>query len=101
MNGRHCEARLLFPRLMLLALTAVAGVFRSGFAEDAHSEDAVRAAYLYRFAGYVAWPDAGAADAPFVIDVMDSPSMARELRRILAAHSINGRTAQVREISNL
>jgi hypothetical protein len=86
---------------MLLALFAFAAASRATLAADTHSEDSVRAAYLYRFAGYVAWPDAGPADAPFVIDVMDSPSMARELRRILAAHSVNGRAAQVREIASL
>jgi YfiR/HmsC-like len=86
---------------MLLALLACASPFRAAVAADAYSEDSVRAAYLYRFAGYVAWPDAGPADAPFVIDVLGSPSMARELRRILATHSINGRAAQVREIASL
>jgi hypothetical protein len=92
MNGRL---------LAIVALIALAAVGRACLAAEPHSEDAVRAAYLYRFAGYVAWPDAAAADAPFVIDVLDSPSMARELRRILAAHSINGRTTQVREITEL
>ncbi|HEX3837367.1 MAG TPA: YfiR family protein [Steroidobacteraceae bacterium] len=65
------------------------------------SEDSIRAAYLYRFAGYVTWPQTLPADAPLIIDVMDSPGMARELRRILPAHPINGRSAQVREISSL
>jgi hypothetical protein len=86
---------------MLLALLALATMFRAAVAADAPSEDAVRAAYLYRFAGYVAWPEGGRVDAPFVIAVLDSPAMARELRRILAAHAINGRTTQVREVANL
>jgi hypothetical protein len=101
MYGRRCEARMMLPRVMLLGLMALAAAFRGGLAAEAPSEDAVRAAYLYRFAGYVAWPDGAAADAPFVIDVMDSPAMARELRRILASHSINGRMTLVREVSRL
>jgi len=91
----------MFPGAMLLAMMALAAIHRVCAAADAHSEDSVRAAYLYRFAGYVAWPDAGPTDAPFVIDVMDSPSMAHELRRIVTAHTINGRSAQVREIASL
>ena len=89
------------PRLagLLLALAALTAG-RASVAEPA-SADAVRAAYLYRFAGYIAWPDPGAADTPFVIDVLDAPAMARELRRILSQHVIHGHATEVREISSL
>jgi hypothetical protein len=70
-------------------------------AADSYSEDAVKAAYLYRFAGYVNWPDARPAGAPFIIDVLGSPGVARELRRLLPDHLINNRMGQVREITGV
>jgi hypothetical protein len=101
MNGRHCLSRLLFCKGAWLGLIAFAAVHAACIAADSISEDSVRAAYLYRFAGYVTWPQNLPADAPLVIDVVDSPAVARELRRMLPAHSINGHGAEVREISGL
>jgi hypothetical protein len=69
------------------------------FAADAYSEDAIKAAYLYRFAGYVHWPEPGPSNAPFTIDVLGSPGIAKELRRLLPGHLINNRSPQVREIT--
>jgi hypothetical protein len=70
-------------------------------AADSYSEDAVKAAYLYRFAGYVNWPDERPVGAPFVIDVLGAPGVARELRRLLPDHPINNRVGQVREITGV
>jgi len=69
------------------------------FAADAYSEDAIKAAYLYRFAGYVNWPEPGPGNTPFIIDVLGSPGVAKELRRLLPGHLINNRAPQVREIT--
>jgi hypothetical protein len=69
------------------------------FAAEAYSEDAIKAAYLYRFAGYVNWPEPGPGNAPFIIDVLGSPGIAKELRRLLPGHLINNRAPQVREIT--
>jgi hypothetical protein len=101
MNRRHCLARLPFLKAALLGLIGLATVHGIGAADVSISEDSVRAAYLYRFAGYVTWPQPPPAEAPIVIAVMGSPSIARELRRMLPAHSINSRSAQVREVSDL
>lgn len=65
-----------------------------------YSEEAIKAAYLYRFAGYVDWPEPAGPDQPFVIDILGAPGIARELRRLLPGHPINGRVAQVREITD-
>jgi hypothetical protein len=55
---------------------------------------------LFRFAGYVNWPESP-EKAPFVIVVLDSPGVARELRQILPGHLINNRTPQVSEIASM
>jgi hypothetical protein len=66
-------------------------------AQEMHSEEAVKAAYLYRFASYVEWPEGSATGHPFVIAVVGAPEVARELRRMLPGHLINDQTVQVRE----
>jgi hypothetical protein len=81
---------------LLLALGWAASVH----AEEAHSEAAVKAAYLYRFADYVEWPQQSIPGHPFVIEVEGAPDVARELRH-LTGHSINDQGVQVREISSI
>lgn len=62
-----------------------------------YSQDAVKAAYLFRFAGYVGWPGGADSAKPFVIAVVDSPAVARELRRLAPGHRINNRFVEVVE----
>jgi YfiR/HmsC-like len=83
---------------MLGSLCATAPQSR---AADGNSEDAVKAAYLYRFVGYVGWPSGGSASKPFTIAVLDAPGVARELRRLLPGHPLKGGIAQVWEISRV
>jgi hypothetical protein len=82
----------------ILGLLAMS-IFSALSVADSYSEDAIKAAYLYRFAGYVKWPEPGTNNAPFTIDVLGSPGIARELRRLLPGHLINNRAPQVREIT--
>jgi len=70
-------------------------------AQETHSEEAVKAAYLYRFATYVEWPDEFATGHPFVIAVVGAPDVARELRHMLPGHLINNQTVQVREATRV
>lgn len=64
------------------------------------SEASVKAAFLYKFAGYVEWaPNAFASEeAPFVIGVMGSDDVAAELARILPGRSIGGHPAGVKRL---
>jgi hypothetical protein len=68
---------------------------------DSYSEAAVKAAYLYRFAGYVDWPDEASSTEPFTIAVLGSPTVARELKGLLPNHYVNNRPAQVREVTGV
>jgi hypothetical protein len=70
-------------------------------ANDTYSADTVKAAYLYRFAGYVEWPEEPASSNHFVIAVVGDPGVARELRRLLPQHRINQQIGEVREIRDL
>ncbi len=70
---------------VLAALPATAAQF---------SIDAVKAAYLFRFASYVEWP-ALAPDKPFVIGVFGAEDVAVHLERLTAGITIRGRPTKV------
>ena len=62
-------------------------------------EASVKAAYLYKFASYVDWPeDALAASRAFVIGVMDAEDVAQELERIVPGRSVHDRPVEVRRL---
>ncbi len=66
-------------------------------AQETHTEEAVKAAYLYRFATYVEWPKESTTGHPFVIAVVGAPEVARELRHMLPGRLIDNQAVQVRE----
>ncbi|MGH8221204.1 MAG: YfiR family protein [Steroidobacteraceae bacterium] len=86
--------------LMLVARTAgLALIGRCTLGAEVYSEDAVKAAFLYRFAAYVTWPPQAARDVrTFTIAVLGADSIAQELERIVAGRMINGLPARVRRI---
>ncbi|HEX2789096.1 MAG TPA: YfiR family protein [Steroidobacteraceae bacterium] len=93
--------------LMRVALTVLAAVWAAGTATrpadaaDSYSEDAVKAAFLYRFTSYVDWPPQALTDAQFTIAVLDANGVATELGRLLQNRQIQNRPAQVRPLKSL
>jgi len=87
--------------ILLNVMAAVLPAVSPAHAAGAYSEDSVKAAYLYRIAGYVGWPDASSAAEPFTIAVLGSRSIARELRHLIPGHLINNRPVEVREIGGV
>lgn len=88
--------------LLLLLFLLLAAEGRAAIAQDAPvSEAQVKAAFLYKFTGYVEWPAQAFAypDAPFVIGVLGSDGIARELSAIVATRRIAGRRVEVRELA--
>lgn len=87
---------MLAPSLVLLAL-ACAGVRAQ--AADALERQA-KAAYLYKFAGFVEWPDGCFArpDSALVIGVQGADALADQLEQTVAGHSANGRAILVRKL---
>jgi hypothetical protein len=63
-------------------------------------EHRVKAAFLYKFAGYVDWPAASFADAgtPITIGVVGAESLASELSAVVAGRTINNRNLAVRRL---
>lgn len=63
-------------------------------------ERQVKAAYLYKFASYVDWPEAALPqpESPFVIAVLGADELADELEQAVAGHSIKGHPVTVRKL---
>ena len=81
------------------AMTALGLVASTTASAQAVSEPAVKAAYLFKFAGYVEWPASQAtAEAPFVIAVVGAEDVAAELERLVPGRTIHGRRIVVRRV---
>lgn len=63
--------------------------------------EAVKAVFLYRFAGYVQWPAASANQTRFVVAVMGADDVAAQLERLLPDHPVHGLPAEVHRIGAL
>jgi hypothetical protein len=63
-------------------------------------ESGVKAAFLYRFLGYVEWPpgSAGDSNSPVTIGVFGADHIAAELSQIVTARTVNGRPLAVKRI---
>jgi hypothetical protein len=64
------------------------------------TEYQVKAAYLYKFIGYVEWPSRtqAASDAPLAIGVIGADGLADELQQVVAGRNIHGRAISVRKL---
>lgn len=90
------------PRIVMLALTLLG----LGAAAAAHAqrpeapESSVKAAFIYKFAGYIEWaPATFAADhSPLVIGVMGADEIAAELAKIVPGRHIAGHPVSVRRL---
>jgi len=66
------------------------------------SERSVKAAFLYKFAGYVQWPDDDAkSDSPITIGVIGANDFARELAEITANRTVSSRPISVRRLTTV
>jgi hypothetical protein len=64
------------------------------------AEYRVKAAFLYKFAGYIEWPGGSfaRADSPVAIGVMGADALAEELVQVVAGRNVNGRPVRVRRL---
>lgn len=70
-------------------------------AAEAYSADAVKAEFLYRFAGYVEWPDELPGDGPFTIAVAADDGVVNELRQLLPGRTVQNRHVEIRQVSDV
>jgi hypothetical protein len=81
--------------LIALSLLGIGAAFAA-----AVSADAVKAAFLFRFASYVHWPEAASRQSQFVVGVAGSESIARQLEELAPRVTVRGRRAEVRRVSS-
>jgi hypothetical protein len=95
-RGAHAPRRWLFLTCMFYICVAA---LAPACAAEAYSADAVKAEFLYRFAGYVEWPRELPADAPFTIAVAGADGVFAELLRLKAGRSIQNRPVEIRKVA--
>ncbi|MEJ0084235.1 MAG: YfiR family protein [Pseudomonadota bacterium] len=59
----------------------------------------MKAAFLYRFASYIDWPEDAPAVGPFVIAVYGAEDVAKQLDELLPKMTVHGRAALVRRVT--
>jgi hypothetical protein len=87
------------PLLLLALLLALSGAGAQAQTPGA-LERQVKAAYLYKFAGFVEWPEGSFAhpDSPLVIGVLSADALAEQLEQTVAGHTAGGRAVVVRKL---
>ena len=92
------HARRRFYWLAAAALCALSSAIHAQQAAEA----TVKAAFLYKFAGYVEWPDSALAlapaDAPFTIGIVGADDVAAELERLVPGRTVLNRRVAVRRM---
>jgi len=87
--------------LALLLLAACAGTLVAAATDDTSPvAQQVKAAFLFKFGGYVEWPSNAfpAADSPIVIGVAGDEELTQELVRVIAKRTLNGRPVAVQRV---
>ena len=95
---RPGTAAVLWHWTAISLLLFVAADARAGDQEGRQLEAQVKAAYLYKFAGYIEWPPNAFADAaaPFIIGVVGAADIADELNKQKSGRLLSDHPVEVR-----
>ena len=90
--------RRLWRAVLLAGILAASGPVAQAVSGDA---DEVKAAYLYKFIGYIDWPDNAFVgnETPIVIGVVGADPIYAELVRVVAGRSSHGRPLAARRLA--
>jgi len=97
---RRLAAGLLRACVLCIGIAAGVAGPRPAQADAQADEYRVKAAFLYKFGGYIEWPSGSfaRADSPVTIGVMGADALAEELAQIVAGRNVNGRPVLVRRL---
>jgi len=72
----------------------------AALAQTSVTERGVKAAFVYKFLGYVEWPAQAFArpDAPIVVGVLGADDIAGEIADVVKGRSVDGRPIEVRRL---
>jgi hypothetical protein len=90
--------RTFLSVLLCIGMTATA--WAQPDSEAVAAQQRIEAAYLYKFGGYISWPDKSfpAADSPLVIGVVGADALADDLATLVTGRDISGRPVQVKRL---
>jgi len=91
---------MVAPRVTCCALL---GLLLSGWATGSradYSDEAVKAAFLYRFTGFVDWPAETLQGGHFTFAVLGSRPIAKELAQLLTRYPVKNLPARVRIVDD-
>ena len=100
----RAEPSRMLRRVLLAAFVAggiVCATWNARTAEEPSTlENQVKAAFLYKFAGYVDWPSTSFArpDTPLTIAVAGADAIAAELVQATSGRTVEGRTVTVKRV---
>ncbi|TAK40473.1 MAG: YfiR family protein [Betaproteobacteria bacterium] len=85
--------RLLLAAALLTAASVLAQA-------DGAAETQIKAAFLYKFGGFVEWPMRAfqRPDSPFMIGVLGADAVAADLELVVAGRTVQGRPIAVRKL---
>jgi hypothetical protein len=91
---------LVRRRFLMAAAGLVTFPATAATAAETLLETSVKAAYLYKFLGYVEWPGGSFSqpDSPIVIGVMGAEAIYSDLLQILPGRTVHGRVAVAKKI---
>jgi hypothetical protein len=105
MLGRVARRRTAVCTLVAAwSLLCTLGGFQAALADTGEAADTlerqVKAAYLYKFAGYVEWPEASFSrpEAPITIGVLGAEALAGDLAQLVAGRTANSRTITAKRL---
>ena len=88
----------LWDYLRLLVSLLLLPAFGQAGQTATYPQEAVKAAFLHRFAAYVEWPSPPPSGAPFVIGIYRADAVAEQLALLLPGLSIQEHPAEVRKV---
>jgi hypothetical protein len=98
------QSRLHEPALRRWSMVGLLSLLVAGWCgtprAEPYREDVVKAAFLYRFTGYMDWPPQALGKQEFTIAVLGGTAVAEELRRIIATHPVKNLPARIRSIDS-
>src|SRR5688572_3428163 len=94
--------RLAVIGIAIALAVAVCTVAAYAQGESLVLERRVKAAFLYKFAGYVEWPQGTfpRADAPVTIAVLGDDQLADELAEVMAGRTVDDRPLAMRKLKD-
>src|SRR5918994_850723 len=88
------------PRVACCVVLGLLFTGWTGATHAAYSDEAIKAAFLYRFTGFVDWPPETLQAGHFTIAVLGSRPVAKELARLLAKFPVKDLPARVQLVND-